>query len=176
MTDKYVYVENPMKLVINLMLLILFFFTAVSVITGNSLDTIIVITASLFGFSALFVLIASFLKQRTVICDSRGCEIWTKRFWSGKQETDRFEWKDVTSTRVDEIDIGESTSLRFEIKARGKTRGFTMKHIFSRSFDKLITVVNQATPHLPYIWVKSPRTSIIQVFELVPRYDKIPRV
>lgn len=120
------------------------------------------------GLSVLFLFI-SFFSKRTISCDSVGCMIEKIDFWGLREDRDFFEWNEVTETTFTTFTTTDYLML-FEVKANGQTHQLLTES--SKDFGNIINLANEATPHLPYIWVNENRVDAI---EKIDRYYKVPR-
>lgn len=120
------------------------------------------------GLSVLFLFISLFSK-RTIDCDSVGCMVEKIDFWGLREDKDSFRWSEVTETTFTTLTTTDYLML-FEVEANGQTHQLLTES--SKDFDNIIKLANEATPHLPYIWVYGNR---IDAIEKIDRYYKVPR-
>ena len=178
MTKKHVFVESPLKLALFAMPILSSVLTILTVAFSPTIP-IIVYIGIFFGTFGLGVLICSFYKKKTITCDSVGCQVQTKHHWESSGETYDFKWNEVTLTRVGFIEVqsgegGYLSRTHFEVVANGQERELKQWDRFSsKSFDRLVALVNEATPHLPYIWVKDINN--VEGMEKVGGFSKVPR-
>ena len=127
----------------------------------------------------LILIIWLTMKKRIIAVDLVGCEVTTSRPFSQPQ-TERFEWKNVTSTYiVSQTQEGEGGSVEehtFKVSTKGKsidliTRGTVLR----RGLVELMATVNAATPHLPYIWKECRTKESRRILYTIPPYCKISR-
>ena len=119
------------------------------------------------------------MKKRTIAVDFVGCEITTSRPF-GQSQTERFEWKNVTSTSIlsqsYETDGGSKEEHTFKVSATGKSIDLITRGTFlRRDLVKLMATVNAATPHLPYIWEECRKNETRRILDTVTPYCKISR-
>jgi hypothetical protein len=80
----------------------------------------------------------------------------------------------VGFTEVHGGDGGYLNRTHFEVVANGQERELKQWDRFSaKSFDRFVALVNEATPHLPYIWVKD--IDNVEGMEKVGGFIKVPR-
>jgi hypothetical protein len=178
MTKQETFVESPLKLAFFAMLIVS---PVMAIVTGLVVPSIpiIVLIGICFGIFAIGLLIFSFDKKKTIILDSMGCQVQAKRYWTRFEETYDFKWSEVTATKVifHEADGGDGDNLErthFEVVANGQARELKQWDKFSsKSFDRIIDLVNEATPHLPYIWVKG--ITNVEAIEKAAGFSKVPR-
>lgn len=159
MNKKETFVESPLKLALLAMLIVS---PVIAVVTGIAVPSIPIFALIGIGFGifAIGLLVFSFDKKKTITFDSVGCQVQTKSYWKSFEETYDFKWGEVTATKVifTEVDGGDGDNLKrthFEVVANGQARELKQWDRFSaKSFERIIELVNEATPHLPYIWVK----------------------
>jgi hypothetical protein len=102
----------------------------------------------------LVLLISLFRKKKTITCDSSGCQVQARNYWQHFGETYYFDWSEVTETLFLSVGSDNSGTI-FAAVVNGQQRKLLHKESnSSKSFDDFIALVNQATPHLPYIWTK----------------------
>jgi hypothetical protein len=136
------------------------------------------VLGGLFLLTALMVLLAYNLStHRTVACDSTGCEVTTGSKW-GKSQSDSFKWHEVTGTGVAKQVIstgkGRQTVFYFGVGVEG--REILLLRSGTKDFADLMSVVNERTPHLPYVWVGSREIDNRQVMqEVANSYYKVAR-
>ena len=126
------------------------------------------------GLSVLFLLIGFFSKE-TVRWDSDGCSIEKIDFWGLREDGDYFRWNEVTETTFTSYSTSE-TSMIFEVKANGQTHQLFSDT--SKNFGNKIKFVNEATPHLPYIWGTERSLKTIEKLEAIEKIEylyKVPR-
>jgi hypothetical protein len=94
--------------------------------------------------------VMSFIKKRTIVCDSKGCRISGADFWGNPAADENFLWNEVTDTNLVRTNLGRGgQQLNFMVTAKGKeTRMLSRSLLNRRDFDELIEVINQSTPHL----------------------------
>ena len=178
MTTKQGFVESPLKLALFAGPIFSSVLTILTVVFAPSLP-IIAYVGIFFGVVVLGMLICSFYKKKTITCDSVGCQVQAKHYWESFGEAYDFKWSEVTVTKVilNEIYGGDGDSLKrmhFEVVANGQERELKQWDRFSsKSFDRVVALVNEATPHLPYIWVKDMNN--VEGLEKVGRFSKVPR-
>ena len=127
------------------------------------------------GMGALFLCIgigAPIYMRRSytpviINCTPAGFSVTSENKRSGKR-SETYRWDEVTSTNYEESisDTGDGLSIHFSFSvdtARG--RAFTGGQ-YMHPLDELITVCNEQTPHLPYIWARGNGR---------PAYEKVPR-
>ncbi len=173
MTKKQVFVESPLKLALLAMLFILPVLMILIVVFAPSIP-IIVLIGICFGIFALGLLVSSFYKKKTITCDSVGCKVQAKHYWKSFGETYDFKWSEVTDTKIIFTEWEDLTRTHFEVVANGQARELKQWDRFSsKSFDSLIAMINEATPHLPYIWVKDINN--VEGMEKAGMFSKVPR-
>jgi hypothetical protein len=100
-------------------------------------------------------------------CTPDGFSVTSENKRSGKR-SETYRWEEVTSTSYEESgrDDIDSRSIHFTFSVE-TARGRAFKSgQFMHPFDELITVLNEQTPQLPYVWVRpTPNSS----------YEKTPR-
>jgi hypothetical protein len=178
MTQKHVFVESPLKLALFAMPIVSSVLTILTVVFAPAIP-IIVYVGIFFVTFALGVLICSFYKKKTITCDSVGCQVEAKHLWERSGETYHFKWSEVTLTKVSFTEVhggdgGYLNRTHFEVIADGQERELKQWDRFSsKSFDRFVALVNEATPHLPYIWVKDKGN--VEGIEKVGEFIKVPR-
>lgn len=129
------------------------------------------------GIILLMLLLLSFQKKRTVVCDREGCRIDAANIWGFITPTESFLWKDVTATDLVLVFIGKgSYQLALQVTARGvQQKIFRRTWLRRKSFDRLLGVVNRSTPQLPYELDRTENTGARRVIEEVRDYCKAER-
>ena len=139
--------------------------------------------AELGGLLIAFLAI-SFTPNRKVVCNSEGCEIWIGNFWNRNENFDCFKWNDVTETEFVEEFLGSLTgsakyrliAVSFKILTNQKSyRLLTLKRSKKKTIDELVKFVNEATPHLKYVWEKPSDFGNRQVIVEANNYCKVAR-
>lgn len=160
MNKKETLVESPLKLALLAMLIVS---PVMAIVTGIAVPSIPIFALIGIGFGifAVGLLVFSFDKKKTITFDSAGCQVQTKSYWKSFEETYNFKWSEVTATKVIFTEVyggdgGDNLKrTHFEVVAHGQARELKQWDRFSsKSFDRVIALVNEATPHLPYLWVK----------------------
>ena len=178
MNQKHVFVESPLKLALFVMPIVSSVLTILTVVFAPSMPAIFYV-GIFFGTFAVGVLICSFYKKKTITCDSVGCQVETKHHWESSGEGYEFKWSEVTLTKVSftEVSGGDGGYLNrthFEVVANGQERELKQWDRFSsKNFESFVALVNEATPHLPYIWVKD--IANVEGMEKVGAFIKVPR-
>ena len=178
MTKKEIFVESPLKLALFAMLILS---PVMAIVTGIMYPSIPIIVRIGIGFGifAIGLLVLSFAEKKTITFDSVGCQVRAKHYWKSFEETYDFKWSEVTAARVifyeaDGGDGGTSTRTHFEVVVNGQARELKQWDRFSaKSFDRVIELVNEATPHLPYVWVKG--TTNVEGMEKAAGFSKVSR-
>jgi hypothetical protein len=99
-------------------------------------------------------------------CTPDGFSVASENKRSGKR-AETYRWEEVTSTSYEESgrDDIDSRSIHFTFSVE-TARGRAFKGgQFMHPFDELITVFNEQTPQLPYVWVRANNRA----------YQKVPR-
>ncbi len=126
------------------------------------------------GLSVFFLLIG-FFSKKIISWDSFGCTIEKIDFWGLRVDTDYFRWNEVTETTFASFTTTE-TLMFFEVKANDQTHQLLTET--AKEFNNIIKLVNEATPHLPYIWVTKNRLVAIEKLEAIEKIEyfyKVPR-
>jgi hypothetical protein len=128
------------------------------------------------GMGALFLCVgigAPILMRRlytslVINCTLAGFSVTSQNKRSGRHD-ETYRWDEVTSTSYEESgrDDIDSKSIHFTFSVE-TARGRAFKSgQFMHPFDELITVFNEQTPQLPYVWVRPTQNS---------SYEKTPRL
>jgi hypothetical protein len=127
------------------------------------------------GTYAMFLMVSSLQKRLTLTCDSVGCEVSSKMFWQTVGKTYSFKWSEVTDTKFERFaTLGQSPSMFFWVVTQGQAKRLLRRSWFaSDQLKSFVALVNQATPHLPYVWVTEETTR--QAIEKVGKFRKVPR-
>ncbi len=187
--DAVTFAENPLGLVRKVALIgVLGFIVLVVALAifrlpldnnGNEITEkfVIVILGIMIAIVLLLFFIRSFAKKRTVTCDSRSCDIDTTNFWNTFHESESFVWSDVTDTSLTEEYVDKSArSIFVDVESGGRMRRLLSSHQASRdTFHELIKFVNDATPHLNYVWEKTKDFGDRQVVVEVHGFSKVAR-
>lgn len=176
MIEKQVFVENPIGSAPEHILILCAF---VFLWFGNSFlpeplsNTILIFIFG--GTYLLFAIITSIQPKLTITCDSAGCEVNSKIFWQRVGTTYQFKWAEVTETKFERF----ATSARakpmfFWVATHGQAKRLLRRSWFAADqLESFVSLVNQATPHVPYVWVKDETNH--NVMEKVGKYRKVPR-
>lgn len=175
--EKHTFVDGSLKQSL-ITMLVLLPVIAVLIYFFSQYTFIIIIVACALG-----LWYAGQQKESVITCDADGCSIESKTFWTSRKQTTEFLWRDVTATKFILTPSFESTAeVHFEVDAEGETIEILRSTIkTSNQNDNIIAFINEATPHLPYIWVKLSRTLVKDVsnFEEMEKagdYSKISRI
>ncbi len=120
-------------------------------------------------FSVCFLFIV-FEKDSIIVCDQNGCTVKEKRFWQSSGESYSFRWNEVSET---EYYADTDTSRAFYVEINSVKRKILTSNFSFDDTDYFIETVNQATPHLPYIWERNEGV-VASAFE-ARRYTKVGR-
>jgi len=114
----------------------------------------------------------------TITCTPAGFSVTRENKRSGASR-EEYRWDEVTATNYEEIvrrrRKGKHTYPYFSVEtARG--RAFRVDHN-QNPFDELITVFNEQTPRLPYIWARDSSyvNSVFRAIAGKPWYSRVPR-
>ena len=101
---------------------------------------------------AIVTLAVSFVKKRSIVCDSKGCTISGKNFWGKMAEPENFLWAEVSATDLETAYLGKGgQEVKFSVTVNGKKTRLLRRTWFNRgTFDELKDTVTRATPHLSY--------------------------
>jgi hypothetical protein len=106
-----------------------------------------------------FVLFWFYGTDTTVVCHDNG---FTVRMVNKGKGTSlhEYSWNEVTETRYYDNESGEDhlTTRRMLVKTAS---GPVFNLYAMKGFDELISIFNQKTSHLPYVWVKPREMSTI---------------
>ncbi len=119
---------------------------------------------------AICLLLIIFETDTIIICDEIGCNVKKKTIWGSFSENYDFKWNEVLET---EYFADAESSREFYVEINGVKRKILSADFSFDDFDYFIDTVNQATPHLPYVWEKNDG-AIASMFE-GRRYAKIAR-
>ena len=167
--NQQIFKTSPVKRI----LIYLFSFVAAFVFTSIFLSAerfkIFYWALNIVFFAFCFLLII-FEEDTTIICDEVGCTVKKKRFWQSSGKSYGFGWNEVSET---EYYADAETSREFYIEVDGVKRKLLTADFSFDDTDYFIETVNQATPHLPYVWEKNDGL-IASTFE-GRRYSKVAR-
>lgn len=108
----------------------------------------------------------------TIKCTPTGFSVLSENARRGARREDYF-WREVTGTKYDEFRVDELI-LSFSVQTN---RGPAFKVDGSQNgFGELITVLNEQTSHLPYIWAYDKTAEGWHVDLGKPFYNRIPRL
>ncbi len=125
----------------------------------------------------ILFLVRSLMKKTTVTCDSESCDVYTTNFWNTYHKSESLVWSEVTDTNLNEerVDKGAATVF-IDIEVRERTYRLLSQYLSSvNAFSGLIDYVNQATPHLNYVWEKTSDFGNRQVIVEVRNFSKVAR-
>lgn len=127
------------------------------------------------GTYTLILVVSSFNRKLTITCDASGCQVSSKIFWQRSGTIYSFKWSEVTETKFERFYASTSTKqMFFWVVAQGQPRRLLQREWFNAdSLDNFVALVNQSTPHLPYVWQKGGPT--LGVIEKVGRFSKVLR-
>jgi hypothetical protein len=125
-------------------------------IVGIGVITIHVLLGSLILLLAViaFLLFFFYGKDTTVICNEKSFTVKHESKAKGASLRE-FGWGEVTETRYYDNESGEDHLMTRRILVK-TARGQAFNLYAMKDFDELISIFNQKTSHLPYIW-KKPR-------------------
>lgn len=137
---------------------------------------LIILGVEVLIFLMLF-LIRSFTRKRTVICDSKGCDIYTTDFWNTSYESENLLWSEATDTNIIEEYIDKSAKTIFiVVEVKNRPKRLMSQYLSSRrTFSELVEFINQATPHLNYVWKKNSDTGDRRVIVETRNFSKVAR-
>jgi hypothetical protein len=121
-----------------------------NVILGTVFLVVAVIASGMFWFYG---------KDTTVICHDNGFTV--KKVSKGKGTSlHEYGWGEVTETRYydNESEEDHLPTRRILVKTAS---GLAFNLYAMKGFDELISIFNQKTSHLPYVWVKPREMSTI---------------
>lgn len=125
-------------------------------IIGIGVISISVVLGSLALLLAIitFVLFFYFGTNTTVICNEKGFTVKSESKAKG-MSLHEYGWEEVTETRYYDNESGEDhlTTRRILVKTAS---GQAFNLYAMKGFDELISIFNEKTNHLPYVW-KKPR-------------------
>jgi hypothetical protein len=120
------------------------------VLLGTLVLVLAAVTSGLFWFYG---------SDTTVVCHDNGFTV--KKVTKGKGTSlHEYGWGEVTETRYYDNESGEDhlTTRRMLVKTAS---GPVFNLYAMKGFDELISIFNQKTSHLPYVWVKPRQMSNI---------------
>jgi hypothetical protein len=163
--EKQVFIEGSLK---HSLITMLVFLPITLTVLSFFVQSILI---NLFITFALGFWYASFQEERTITCDPIECSIRIKNFWSSRVNTEYFQWSDVTETKFIFTPSSESSDeVHFEIVAEGRViKILSPTTILSSKDENLISLVNEATSHLPYVWIKDTKIGSVWTYSKVPR-------
>ena len=142
---------------------------------GNHASTYIVVGLCFAPF-LIILLLSYFSKAKKTICDASGCEIMNKSIWQSKWSlADRFLWRDVSEIKQTVVGF-KPPKVIFTVVVDGVEKHL-LNHFHSsrEEFDNLIEIAGQATPHLPYEWVRNEKIGNRPVLESTHGLTKVAR-
>jgi hypothetical protein len=127
----------------------------IGVITLHVLLGTLVLVSAAVAFGLFWI----YGTDTTVVCHENGFTV--KKVTKGKGTSlHKYGWGEVTETRYYDNESGENqlTTRRILVKT---PRGPVFNLYAMKGFDELISIFNQKTSHLPYVWVKPREMSNI---------------
>jgi hypothetical protein len=116
--------------------------------------------------------------SHTIQCTPSGFSVATqsKRLGARREE---YRWDEVTATNYEQTvsrSGGDTTIVGFFSADTVRGRAFKVDHNLG-DFPELITVFNERTPHLPYVWKRDEGfvSGMIKMMSTQPEYDKVAR-
>src|SRR4028119_163872 len=184
MTSKRTFTDDFLKTLLGIFLFVCGLMAVIwFAVGGASLSPLIslsVLGGILLGILLIMLLVYSFTPQRRVTCDLEGCEVAVSSRWGGTR-THRFAWKEVTGTRIARTIVGfakyRSEYIHLNVNTQsGEKELLRMNNVFPKDFAELVTIVNQMTPQLPYVWVTRKEANTRRIVEEgAGSYCKVPR-
>jgi hypothetical protein len=116
--------------------------------------------------------------SHTIQCTPSGFSVATesKRLGARREE---YRWDEVTGTNYEQTvsrSAGDTTIVGFFSADTIRGQAFKVDHNLG-DFPELITVFNERTPHLPYLWKRDEGvlSGMIKMMSTQPEYDKVAR-
>ncbi|HKO97813.1 MAG TPA: hypothetical protein VJU86_12520 [Pyrinomonadaceae bacterium] len=127
------------------------------------------------GGYVLFFLVSGLSRNLTITCDSLGCDVQSKFFWQRAGKDFSFKWAEVTETKFKRARVSSTTAMFFWVVASGEPRRLLRRDWFAAdTLEDFVALVNESTPHLPYVWVKDALAP--NVIDKVGQFRKVRRV
>jgi hypothetical protein len=129
------------------------------------------------GISAAIKLHWNYVRQ-TINCTPAGFSVLSESKRRGARRDD-YRWDEVIGTQYEEVRRRSSKRIRideyFSVET-GRGRAFKVDDNQS-GFNELITVFNEQTPQVPYVWIPddSFANSMLRIVTRETRYTKTPR-
>lgn len=190
-TKSETFVENPMDLLKIMAPIILLIFVGMSALvnfigitptSGKSAGVTPAKLTVIFFFAnsvilLIIFLVAGFSEKRTVTCYPKGCDINSTNFWNTYYKSESFGWREVSEINLGEQYIGKGGYVAYlEAIVRHQPRRLMTRHRYSKNaFDALVEYINEATPHLPYVWEKPANFGDRQVIDEIKGFSKVTR-
>ncbi|HMS39148.1 MAG TPA: hypothetical protein PKE69_02900 [Pyrinomonadaceae bacterium] len=167
--SQQIFRTNPVKRILIYLCVIVAVFVFTSIFLTAERFKVFYWAINILTF-AICLLLIIFETDTTIICDEIGCDVKKKTLWGSFSENYGFKWSEVSET---EYFADAESSREFYVEINGVKRKILTTEFSLNDFDYFIETVNQATPHLPYIWQKNDGL-VASTFE-GRRYGKISR-
>ena len=166
MTEKQVFIQNPLKAQALAMLFSLLPLTVFGIFVTYrnpyQPTSYLIFVVIIF----CFYLLVGGTKHKVITCDLTSCEITSRSIWGTSPSFDRFLWRDVTKTKIITVPRREWV---FTVEVNGVRKSILDRyHSSETDFDNLVALANRATPHLPYQWIV-PESSNLKIHHRVSR-------
>ena len=135
---------------------------------------------SLFFLAGIYAWIAmrNNYTRFTIFCAENGFVVTSEK----KRRTQppvEYRWEEVTGTQYEQSsECNRGTTMIYRFFSVETTRGPAFKVDQNQTdLDELVTVFNEQTPHLPYVWIPDDTfsTAVRTAFGGNPGYQKAPR-
>ena len=165
---------------------VVIFLDEMPAITENGLNNsaflfvLLLIIFSIFVFITFLIL--SFQNRTTVTYTAKGCDIRQSNFWNFYPTSYSFLWTDITDTNIVEdstqfeTDGGTISAYFFEAYfGEWNKKLLNLTQSTDKTVSDFIKYINDATPHLKYVWEKGSNFGGRQVIVEVYGYSKVAR-